>query len=223
MGILDRLLSALGLRSEGSSPDRGETTGAAGRVERERSSEAESTPHSPATEAENEPAASGTEAAGSTGSMVDVEEGVEPAEAAGPAAGASEAEAGESEEDEESEEREESEPSTTAGSGEEPAASGTEAAGSTGSMVDVEEGVEPAEAAGPAAENAPGADVVSPEHVDDDPDTIEGIGPAYAERLAGAGISTVGELAIADAEGVAEATGISEKRVSRWIERARAR
>jgi predicted flap endonuclease-1-like 5' DNA nuclease len=158
MGILDRLLSALGLRSEGSSPDRGETTGTAGRVERERSSEAESTPHSPATEAENEPAASGTEAAGSTGSMVDVEEGVEPAEAAGP-----------------------------------------------------------------AAENAPGADVVSPEHVDDDPDTIEGIGPAYAERLAGAGISTVGELAVADAEGVAEATGISEKRVSRWIERARAR
>jgi len=52
-------------------------------------------------------------------------------------------------------------------------------------------------------------------------DTIKGIGPSYAETLADAGIETVGDLAAADAEGVADGTDISEKRVGRWIARAR--
>lgn len=58
--------------------------------------------------------------------------------------------------------------------------------------------------------SAAGADVQS----------IDGIGPAYAERLGEAGIETVGDLAGADAATVAEETGIAEGRVSTWIERA---
>ncbi len=49
---------------------------------------------------------------------------------------------------------------------------------------------------------------------------ISGVGPAYAERLADAGIDTVGELAEADAASVASQTELSEKRVARWIEQA---
>lgn len=50
--------------------------------------------------------------------------------------------------------------------------------------------------------------------------TISGIGPAYAERLAEAGIETVDQLASADPAELAEATGLGEGRVSDWIERA---
>ena len=49
---------------------------------------------------------------------------------------------------------------------------------------------------------------------------IRGIGPAYSDRLADAGVETVAELAATDAETVASATELSEKRVSTWIQRA---
>jgi len=49
---------------------------------------------------------------------------------------------------------------------------------------------------------------------------IKGIGPAYAERLENAGISTVSELAAADADELGEATDLSPNRVSGWIEQA---
>ena len=56
---------------------------------------------------------------------------------------------------------------------------------------------------------------------DGDPvDTISGIGPAYAERLGNAGVETVPELLAADDVSLAEATDISEKRITRWQERA---
>lgn len=57
---------------------------------------------------------------------------------------------------------------------------------------------------------------------DDDPPVTEvnGIGPAYAERLEEAGISTVSELAAADAEELGEATDLSPNRISGWIEQA---
>ena len=57
---------------------------------------------------------------------------------------------------------------------------------------------------------------------DDDPPVTEvnGIGPAYAERLEAAGISTVSELAAADAEELGEATDLSPNRISGWIEQA---
>jgi predicted flap endonuclease-1-like 5' DNA nuclease len=57
----------------------------------------------------------------------------------------------------------------------------------------------------------------------DDPVTeIKGIGPAYADRLAGQGIDTVGELAAADAAAIAAETDLGEGRVTDWIERAQA-
>lgn len=49
---------------------------------------------------------------------------------------------------------------------------------------------------------------------------IEGIGPAYAERLREADVETVGDLRGADVTGLADETGLSEKRIDRWIERA---
>lgn len=56
---------------------------------------------------------------------------------------------------------------------------------------------------------------------DDPVDTISGIGPAYAERLAEAGVETVGDLAGADAASLADETGLGEGRVTDWIEQAR--
>lgn len=52
---------------------------------------------------------------------------------------------------------------------------------------------------------------------------ITGIGPTYAERLDEAGISTVPDLAAADASALADTTDISEARVSNWIEAAKER
>jgi len=53
-----------------------------------------------------------------------------------------------------------------------------------------------------------------------DVQSINGIGPAYAERLGEAGIETVADLADADAASVASESGIAEGRVSTWIEQA---
>jgi predicted flap endonuclease-1-like 5' DNA nuclease len=49
---------------------------------------------------------------------------------------------------------------------------------------------------------------------------IKGIGPAYAERLADAGVHTVSELAAADATDLSPEIGVGESRVADWIERA---
>ncbi len=96
---------------------------------------------------------------------------------------------------------------------------------------------EPAEAAGPVPDGADASgesggtdgmpetgDTGGSEESDDtagDPvETINGIGPAYSERLANANVETVPELLDADAGELAEATGISEKRINGWRERA---
>lgn len=60
---------------------------------------------------------------------------------------------------------------------------------------------------------------------DEDPgedpvDTVSGIGPAYASKLGDAGIESVAELAAADPAELAEQTDISEKRLTRLVERA---
>lgn len=63
--------------------------------------------------------------------------------------------------------------------------------------------------------NAPDAD-----GADADVETVKGIGPSYAERLAEADVETVGELVGADAGALAERVDVSEDRVERWIENA---
>ncbi|WP_129112814.1 class III poly(R)-hydroxyalkanoic acid synthase subunit PhaC [Halegenticoccus tardaugens] len=50
---------------------------------------------------------------------------------------------------------------------------------------------------------------------------IDGIGPAYAERLRAGGVDDVAALAEADAGDVADEIGVSESRVEQWIEEAR--
>lgn len=51
-------------------------------------------------------------------------------------------------------------------------------------------------------------------------DSINGIGPTYAERLEAAGIETVGDLAAADVETVADAAEAAESRATDWVEQA---
>ena len=111
---------------------------------------------------------------------------------------------------------------------------------------EVDEAAEPAEATEPSADAAEpdqtAADEPEPTpeeteesgadepEVTDEPvgdgeplENVKGIGAAYAERLNDAGVANVAELAKADAELLAEETGLSEKRISRWIDRAQSR
>lgn len=212
MGLLDTIKSALGLGSSDEQASRSETS--------------VSVEHDPDTEAEDavkgtgdeEPAAAGGDAAGSTGSITEeppevpdedeadeVAEAAEPAEATGPQSqveGPDETAADEDEDEGDTGEQDESETAAVEG----------DAAGSTGSVTEEppEEGAaEPAEATGPGDGN--GADGV---------ENVSGIGPAYAERLADAGVETVADLREADATDLAEETGISEKRIERWQDRA---
>lgn len=52
---------------------------------------------------------------------------------------------------------------------------------------------------------------------------IKGVGPTYADRLGEAEINSVEQLANADAETLADKTGISETRLQNWIDQANVR
>ncbi|PSQ20450.1 hypothetical protein BRD04_08480 [Halobacteriales archaeon QS_9_67_17] len=89
----------------------------------------------------------------------------------------------------------------------------TEATGDVSDQTETEQSAaEPAETTDPAPE----AGEEGHQHVE----SVSGIGPAYANRLADAGVESVDDLATADADALAEETGISAKRIGRWIERA---
>ncbi len=79
------------------------------------------------------------------------------------------------------------------------------------------EGGEPSEPAAEVKEEESG------EGSDEPVDSINGIGPTYAERLEAAGIETVGDLAVADLGTVADAAEAPESRVTGWLEQANAR
>ncbi|MFB6256412.1 MAG: helix-hairpin-helix domain-containing protein [Haloplanus sp.] len=128
-----------------------------------------------------------------------------------------------------------------------PSAAGADAAASTESLVDGrEEPAEPAEAVktgdaetelGTVESESEGETTGEHDPVDiedaeesaatgtdtESVEAIKGIGPAYAERLANAGVDSVADLAAADAPELAAAVDLSETRVGRWIERARER
>jgi polyhydroxyalkanoate synthase len=69
---------------------------------------------------------------------------------------------------------------------------------------------------GEAAEGA----VAAEESVDADLEDISGVGPAYADRLRDAGVDSVRALSTADAEVLAEATGVGVARLEDWIAEA---
>ena len=242
MGLLDTIKSLLGL---GGSDDRRNQDDVGVTVEREAGDEEPRTGSESAVKAPAEDAVGGaddaddavaadTEAAASTGTMVDddvdtPDEAAEPGEAVGVGG--------------DNEPAVDTEPPET----DDAVAAGGDAAASTGSMVDenvADEAAEPAEAvdvteATEEAESADDAEATDDETdaadtgdddeaddggdaADTSPDVLKGIGPAYARRLADAGIETVGDLAVADVDEVAEAIDVSPKRVSRWIDRAKA-
>lgn len=171
MGILDTLLSVLGLGGSSTDDDRRTATVS---VEREANTETESAVKGTTDDA----SATGTDATASTGSLTDGAEGAaEPAEAVD--ADGAETELGTVD-----------------------AESAGETTGEHEATVDIDD-----------AEEAASESV----------EVIKGIGPAYAERLANAGVDSVADLAAADVSALAEAVDLSEKRVGRWIDRAKER
>lgn len=85
-----------------------------------------------------------------------------------------------------------------------------------------------ADSAEPADETPEPADNDREAQADDGADaenvtSIDGVGPAYGERLASAGITTVGDLAEADIDAVVAETDLSETRLERWVAAARDR
>lgn len=94
------------------------------------------------------------------------------------------------------------------------------ASGTDGSSTDTAATAEPPAEAPADHEEAPDPE---PPGGDEPPTVVKGIGPSYGERLAEAGIETVADLAAAEPEQVAAETGLSPKRVGRWVERARER
>jgi len=53
-------------------------------------------------------------------------------------------------------------------------------------------------------------------------ETVDGIGPTYAERLRRAGIRRIADLADTDVDAVADAAGVSAEVATEWVERATA-
>ena len=202
MGLLQKLLSSVGLGNSSSDRERtsGETTVT---VEHEPDTTSESAVKG------TEGVSEGTSASGSTGTITDTDDdevgAAEPSEAAGTAAGdvdeEPERDAAESDldtADEDDETAEEAETATDADAVEE---------AETTTDADAVEEAEP-----DAETEATGSD--------ESPDVLNGIGPAYAERLADAGVDTVADLADADAAALADETGLGEGRIANWIEQA---
>jgi polyhydroxyalkanoate synthase len=93
----------------------------------------------------------------------------------------------------------------------------------------LEEGVTPEEAIeteAEAIETAVEAEAAAEVHAEDvdpagaegsDLEEVDGIGPTYAERLRDGGITTVAELAAADADAVAELAGVDTDRATDWV------
>jgi predicted flap endonuclease-1-like 5' DNA nuclease len=169
MGILDTLLTMLGLGRSSSDGEGTETT-----VSTEREVDADTESAVKGTDGVDEAVAAETDAAASTESLVEERDATaEPAEATGP-------------DDEDGETELDTVEAESAGE-------------TTGEHEVVDEG---------AREST---------------EVIKGIGPAYAERLSKAGIESVADLADADPAELPSAVDLSEKRIGRWIERARDR
>lgn len=229
MELLDKLKAALGLGSRKRSRTEGTTVTVEYDPEAESGTAGTETGGSgseePGTQPAGESSAAGTDAAGSTESITEeppegkpgqsdeVQSAAEPGEAAGPGpqTGDVDEPAAESADDQDVTGEETSGAAT--GSGETAvtdtdAEAGDETDQESTETTETEESEQPE---GTEGDTSAGSDQVT---------SLSGIGPAYGERLAEAGIENVGDLRDADAAALADETGLSEKRVARWIERA---
>jgi predicted flap endonuclease-1-like 5' DNA nuclease len=218
MALLQKLKSLLGF--DGSDSERGSAREVGVTVERERSTDEGSAVDDVGDErgAAEPPqsAAAGSDAAASTDTLTEPtggpEEAAEPAEATGP------------EPEDAAPTAEKTPDETDAGSAireAEPADDAATEDESAAESADAEDAADPDNEL--EAAEAEDADEPEPEGSGEPVDSIKGIGPAYADRLADADVETVAELAAADAAELAERTDISEKRIQGWIDRAEVR
>ena len=235
MGLLQKLLSTLGLResSTGRGSERaGETTVT---VEHEPDTSSESAVKG------TEGVADDTSASGSTATITDTADedvgAAEPSDAAGPSASAHEENLDEgaptedadadtaSEDFDEDTVSEDSDDDATVTDQEETPADVEDAPAGTEDepSADIEEAESDRTADETTGEDEPddAADATGEAGSSESPDVLNGIGPAYAERLEDAGVDTVAELATADAADLADETGLGEGRIANWIEQAK--
>lgn len=82
------------------------------------------------------------------------------------------------------------------------------------------EAADEAESEGSDDESADDTIIEPSDEPSDSVTEINGIGPAYGQRLSDAGVETVADLAAADAVELEEATDISAARIEGWIDAA---
>lgn len=222
MALLTKLKSLLGLDDGRSSSDRSDDDAVGVTVEHDRSDDrtASESASTAGSEPEGPPIDSGPE----SGSIEQ-----EPAET----------EAEESIDEEAATNPEEAPPGTDAPGTEtaEPAPAETGESSEDGAVVDGTVDVEPdVDAPEPEGEAGSGPAPEVESETEDEGSTgdgsgpsdealqdIKGIGPSYETTLSEAGVETVDELADADADALADDTGLSTKRIRGWIDRARSR
>ena len=211
MGLLSKLKSLFG--AGGDDAPRG--SGVDVTVERapEADSGSEESQAESGAGSEDEPVAEDSDASASTESMVDEEHTDDPTRAAEPS------EAGVTDVDRSTDEAvdteeppiEEAESDATESEATESnSTESDEAVDVESEPVDIEDG----------EGRSPSSNRTESDDADEPVDTVKGIGPAYAERLRDAGVETVGDLATADPDELAEQVDLSAKRVGRWVDTA---
>lgn len=232
MSLLDRVLSAIGLGSSGSDRSRAEpdaeSEAAVKGTDEPRAPASASTPGSETEDITEEPPE------GKPGEDDEVEAATETAEAAGPGSqveepepvdGATDRTALDEPADQAEAAQDEADDEAIEAAAEQAPGQTSEGAsrGADGETADSDDAAADTDDAGAGDEPVDAADLEpeQPAGGGDPLESVDGIGPAYAERLNEAGIEDVAELAAADAASVSDATGISEKRIGRWIDRAK--